>query len=147
MRLIWTKTVTYLLLPKPHFLAFIKRVSAIVCTRDWIDHGRYVPVYISAMTNIAFGLSGSGEMGSWLVGRPIDWSVSSVEIITIIINLFHIAQFDTNGILTALYIVIKYIQPHHMHLCMDIHEHLQTLKRAHWPVFLQWKGIKERRFW
>ena len=28
----------------------------------------------------------------------------------IIINLIYIAQFDTNGILTALYIVIRYIQ-------------------------------------
>ena len=28
----------------------------------------------------------------------------------IIINLIYIAQFDTNGIITALYIVITYIQ-------------------------------------
>ena len=28
----------------------------------------------------------------------------------IIINLIYIAQFDTNGILTELYIVIQYIQ-------------------------------------
>ena len=32
-------------------------------------------------------------------------------------------QFDTHGILTALYTVIKYIRPHHMHVCIDIHEH------------------------
>ena len=31
-------------------------------------------------------------------------------IIIIIINLIYIAHFDTNGIFTALYIVIKYIQ-------------------------------------
>ena len=32
-----------------------------------------------------------------------------------IINLTYIAHFDTNGILTALYMAIKYIQTHHMH--------------------------------
>ena len=31
-------------------------------------------------------------------------------LLLIIINLIYIAQFDTNGILTALYIVITYIQ-------------------------------------
>ena len=34
-----------------------------------------------------------------------------IIIIIIIIIIIYIAQFDTNGILTALYIVIKYIQP------------------------------------
>ena len=34
----------------------------------------------------------------------------------IIINLIYIAQFHTNGILTALYIVIKYIQTQCMHI-------------------------------
>ena len=29
---------------------------------------------------------------------------------TVMINLIYIAQIDTNGVLTALYIVIKYIQ-------------------------------------
>ena len=38
-------------------------------------------------------------------------------------NLIYIAQFDTNGILTALYMVTKYIQPHHLHLYMDIHSY------------------------
>ena len=33
-----------------------------------------------------------------------------IIITTIIINLIYIAQFDTNGIFTALYIVITYIQ-------------------------------------
>ena len=33
-----------------------------------------------------------------------------------------IAQSDTNGILTALYTVTRNIQPHHMHLSMDIYE-------------------------
>ena len=34
----------------------------------------------------------------------------------IIINLIYIAQFDTNGILTALYIVITYIQMQYVHV-------------------------------
>ena len=33
-----------------------------------------------------------------------------------ITNLLYIVQFDTNGILTALYIVIKYIQTQYMHI-------------------------------
>ena len=37
--------------------------------------------------------------------------------IIIIINLIYIAQFDTNGILTALYIVITYIQMQYVHVC------------------------------
>ena len=37
-------------------------------------------------------------------------------IIIIIINLIYIAQFDTNGILTVLYIVITYIQMQHVHV-------------------------------
>ena len=35
----------------------------------------------------------------------------------LIINLIYIAQFDTNGILTALYIVITYIQMQYVHVC------------------------------
>ena len=37
-------------------------------------------------------------------------------IIIIIINLIYIAQFDNNGILTALYIVITYIQMQYVHV-------------------------------
>ena len=37
-------------------------------------------------------------------------------IIIIIINLIYIAQFDTNGILIALYIVITYIQMQYVHV-------------------------------
>ena len=37
-------------------------------------------------------------------------------IIIIIINLIYIAQFDTDGILTALYIVITYIQMQYVHV-------------------------------
>ena len=33
--------------------------------------------------------------------------------------MIYIVQFDTNGILTALYIAIKYI-PRHLHLGMDM---------------------------
>ena len=33
-----------------------------------------------------------------------------------IINLIYIEQFDTDGILTALYIVIKYIRTQYMHI-------------------------------
>ena len=33
-----------------------------------------------------------------------------------IINLIYIAQFDTNGILTALYIVITYMQMQYVHV-------------------------------
>ena len=34
----------------------------------------------------------------------------------IIINLIYIAQFDTNGILTALYIVTMYIKMQYVHI-------------------------------
>ena len=43
-------------------------------------------------------------------------SESVLIIIIIIINLIYIAQFDTNGILTALYIVITYIQMQYVHV-------------------------------
>ena len=39
-----------------------------------------------------------------------------ITIIIIIVNLIYIAQFDTNGILTALYIVMTYIQMQYMHV-------------------------------
>ena len=39
-----------------------------------------------------------------------------IIIMIIIINLIYIAQFDTNCILTALYIVITYIQMQYMHI-------------------------------
>ena len=39
-----------------------------------------------------------------------------IIIIVIIINLIYIAQFDTNGILTALYIVMTYIQMQYVHV-------------------------------
>ena len=40
----------------------------------------------------------------------------SVELHYIILNLIYIAQFDTYGILTALYIVITYIQMQYVHV-------------------------------
>ena len=40
-----------------------------------------------------------------------------IIIIIITINLIYIAQFDTNRILTALYIVITYIQMQYVHVC------------------------------
>ena len=39
-----------------------------------------------------------------------------IIIMIIIINLIYIAQFDTNGILSALYIVITYIQMQYVHV-------------------------------
>ena len=39
-----------------------------------------------------------------------------IIIMIIIINLIYIAQFDTSGILTALYIVITYIKMHYVHV-------------------------------
>ena len=44
-------------------------------------------------------------------------SLIIIIIIIIIINLIYIAQFDTNGILTVLYIVITYIQMQYVHVC------------------------------
>ena len=47
--------------------------------------------------------------------RTIDLKIIIIMVI-IIISLIYIAQFDTNGILTALYIVIKNIQKQYMHI-------------------------------
>ena len=41
---------------------------------------------------------------------PSRYKTTHLSIMIIIINLIYIAQFDTNGILTALKIVITYIQ-------------------------------------
>ena len=69
-------------------------------------------------------------------------------IIIIIINLIYIAQFDTNGILTALYIVITYIQMQYVHVCTDaeqsykytytclhIHTYTVTCTNIHLPTY------------
>ena len=53
--------------------------------------------------------------------RNIWWHTVLIDTLKIIIrrrrNLIYVAQFDTNGILTALYIVITYIQ------MQCVHEH------------------------
>ena len=41
---------------------------------------------------------------------------SDIILVMVIINLIYIVQFDTNDILTALYIVIKYIQMQYAHI-------------------------------
>ena len=69
-------------------------------------------------------------------------------IIIIIINLIYIAQFDTNGILTALYIVITYIQMQYVHVCtyaeqsykytytcLHIHTYTVTCTNIHLPTY------------
>ena len=43
-------------------------------------------------------------------------TTTTTTIIIIIINLIYIAQFDTNGILPALYIVIQFIQMQYVHI-------------------------------
>ena len=43
-----------------------------------------------------------------------------IMIIIIISNLIFMAQFDTNGILTVLYTVTKYIQMQYVHIWTDI---------------------------
>ena len=48
----------------------------------------------------------------WCVMVVVDDAGNTI----IIINLIYIAQFDTNGILTALYIVITYIQMQCVHV-------------------------------
>ena len=69
-------------------------------------------------------------------------------LIIIIINLIYIAQFDTNGILTALYIVITYIQMQYVHVCtyaeqsykytytcLHIHTYTVTCTNIHLPIY------------
>ena len=73
---------------------------------------------------------------------------SQSSLIIIIINLIYIAQFDTNGILTALYIVITYIQMQYVHLCtyaeqsykytytcLHIHTYTVTCTNIHLPTY------------
>ena len=75
-------------------------------------------------------------------------AVSIIIIIIIIINLIYIAQFDTNGILTALYIVITYIQMQYVHVCayaeqsykytytcLHIHTYTVTCTNIHLPTY------------
>ena len=66
-------------------------------------------------------------------------------LITIIINLIYIAQFDINGTLTALYIVIKYIQTQYMHIWTYVKQsysytytclHIYTYTDTHTDIFI-----------
>ena len=62
---------------------------------------------------------------------PYSLQVIIIIIIIIIINLIYIGQFDTNGILTALYIVITYIQMQYetiisVHIYMSTHKHIHS---------------------
>ena len=74
--------------------------------------------------------------------------VTALLIIIIIINLIYIAQFDTNGILTALNIVITYIQMQYVHVCayaeqsykytytcLHIHTYTVTCTNIHLPTY------------
>ena len=74
--------------------------------------------------------------------------MSYLVIIIIIINLIYIAQFDTNGILTALNIVITYIQMQYVHVCayaeqsykytytcLHIHTYTVTCTNIHLPTY------------
>ena len=45
-----------------------------------------------------------------------DGNKHSLTTLIVIINLIYIVQFDTNGIPTALYIVITYIQMQYVHI-------------------------------
>ena len=76
--------------------------------------------------------------------------MTMVIIIIIIINLIYIAQFDTNGILTALYIVITYIQMQYVHVCtyaeqsykytytcLHIRTYTVTCTNIHLPTYYQ----------
>ena len=69
-------------------------------------------------------------------------------IIIIIINLIYIVQFDTNGILTALYIVITYIQMQYVHVwtymkqsyeytytCLNISKYTVTCANIYLPTY------------
>ena len=82
------------------------------------------------------------------VNNNNDFISIALLIIIIIINLIYIAQFDTNGILTALYIVITYIQMQHVHVCtyakqpykytytcLRIHTYTVTCTNIHLPTY------------
>ena len=84
-----------------------------------------------------------------VLGLPqLQYRWSGKIIIIIIINLIYIAQFDTNGILTALYIVITYIQMQYVHVCtyaeqsykytytcLHIHTYTVTCTNIHLPTY------------
>ena len=68
----------------------------------------------SAHENLHSSLTRCFGTRDQIEGSQPEWCISSIysrdnNNIIIIINLIYIAQFDTNGIFTALYIVITYI--------------------------------------
>ena len=71
-----------------------------------------------------------------------------ILLLLLLINLIYIAQFDTNGILTALYIVITNIQMQYVHVCtyvkqsykytytcLHIHTYTVTCTNIHLPPY------------
>ena len=97
-------------------------------------------------------------MGSGVLCRPctglwnspflLDWKSSMTRNVIIIINLIYIAQFDTNSILTALYIVITYIQMQYVHVstymkqsysytytCLHINTYTITCANIYLPTY------------
>ena len=66
---------------------------------------KYTPHLLASITLLGYAFPGGTQNMS-----------ACILIIIIIINLIYIAQFDTNGILTALYIVITYIQMQYVHV-------------------------------
>ena len=71
-------------------------------------------------------------------------------VIIIIINLIYTVQFDTNGILTALYIVITYMYTnsicarmnlHEIIIQISIHHYMSTHKHIHRHMYKYYKYI------
>ena len=67
-----------------------------------------------------------------------------------IINLIYVAQCDTNGILTALYIVIKYIQTQYVHMWSYMKQsysytytclHIYTYTDTYTNIYIYYKHI------
>ena len=80
------------------------------------------PEKVKIIEELALGCVHSlKETGYFVKGESSVHGVQSILgryqiLILIIINLIYIAQFNTKGILTALYIVIKYMQMQYMHI-------------------------------
>ena len=111
------------------------------------------PEKVKIIEELALGYVHSlKETGYFVKGESSVHGVQSILgryqiLILIIINLIYIAQFNTKGILTALYIVIKYMQMQYM----DIHEtimfihiymstHMHTTRHLFPLVFCNIKG-------
>ena len=60
-----------------------------------------------------------------------------MRMIIIITNLIYIAQFGINGIFTALYIVIQYIQTQHMLIWTYIQSYSYTYTCQHMYKYIQ----------